>query len=108
MIFLDCSGMSFGSQLDEKHLFQWARKIDCFVRWQQDTLVVRSRRISQVALRDLIALFWRYGIPMQQLAQFQNSANEIWFTSLTKYWHKKVFSPQPSELVGRTSFHKKV
>ena len=100
--------MSFGPQLDEKHLFQWASEIDCFVRWQQDTLVVWSRRISEAALRDLIALFWRYGIPMQQLAQFQNSANENWFTSSTAYWHKKVFSPQPREMVGRTSFHKKV
>jgi hypothetical protein len=91
MIFLDCSGVSFGPQLDEKHLFQWAREIDCFIRWQQDILVARSRRISQAALRELIAIFWRYCIPMQQLAKFQNNFNEYWFTSPTIYWYKKVF-----------------
>jgi len=91
MIYLNCSGIRFGSQLDEKHLFEWAREISCVVRWEQDTLVVRSRRVSESALRDLLALFWRYNIPMEQLAQFQNSANEAWFTAPKMYWHKKVF-----------------
>ena len=27
MIYLDCSGVHFGSQLDEKHLFAWATEI---------------------------------------------------------------------------------
>ena len=105
MIFLDCANVHFGYQLDEKHLYGWASEIDCFVRWQQDTLVVRSRRISEMALRDLIALFWRYRIPIQQLSQFQNSVNESWFTSPTNYWHKKVFSRQRSGLIRRSSFH---
>ncbi len=47
MVYLDCSGVRFGSQLDEKHLFEWAREISCVIRWEQDTLVVRSRRISE-------------------------------------------------------------
>ena len=81
MVYLDCSGVRFGSQLDEKHLFQWAAEIACFVRWEQDTLVVKSRRISEESLRDLLALFWRYNIPMRQLAQFRNSANEAWFAA---------------------------
>ena len=94
MVYLDCSGVSFGSQLDEKHLFHWAAEIDCFVRWEQDTLVVKSRRISEEALRDVIALFWRYNIPMQQLAQLQSAVNEAWFAAPIMYWHKKVFSSQ--------------
>lgn len=94
MVYLDCSGVRFGSQLDEKHLFQWAAEIACFVRWEQDTLVVKSRRISEESLRDLLALFWRYNIPMKQLAQFRNTANEAWFAAPIMYWHKKVFAPQ--------------
>lgn len=91
MVYLDCSGVRFGSQLDEKHLFDWAREISCVVRWEQDTLVVRSRQVPESALRDLLALFWRYNIPMAQLAQFQDSTNETWFADPQMYWHEKVF-----------------
>jgi hypothetical protein len=91
MVRLDCSGVRFGSQLDEKHLFTWAEEIACFVRWEHDILVVKSRRISAESLRDLIALFWRYNIPMKQLAKFENSNNSAWFTNPIMYWHLKVF-----------------
>lgn len=101
MVYLDCSGITFGSQLDEKHLFVWAREISCVVGWEQDTLVIKSRRISQDNLRDLIALFWRYNIPMGQLAQFRNSANEAWFTAPEMYWHKKVFGLQSNSSFER-------
>lgn len=93
MVYLDCSGIRFGSQLDEKHLFEWASEISCVVRWENDILVVKSRRISEAALRDLVALFWRYEIPMEQLAQFRNSTNESWFAAPIMYWHAAVFSP---------------
>jgi hypothetical protein len=92
MVRLDCSGITFGSQLDEKHLFEWAREISCFVQWDQDTLIVRSSNISAEALRELIALFWRYRIPMHQLAQFENSRNAHWFRAPGMYWHQSVFS----------------
>jgi ornithine cyclodeaminase/alanine dehydrogenase-like protein (mu-crystallin family) len=94
MIYLDCSGIRFGSQLDEKHLFEWAREISGVLRWEQDTLVIRSKRISQEALRDLLSLFSRYKIPMEQLAQFRTPKNEGWFTAPHMYWHKKVFGKQ--------------
>jgi hypothetical protein len=92
MIYLDCSGIRFGSQLDEKHLFEWAREISGVVRWEQDTLVIRSKRISDEALRDLLSLFSRYNIPMEQLTQFRNPTNEGWFTAPHMYWHESVFS----------------
>lgn len=91
MVRLDCSNIRFGSQLDEKHLFHWASEIAGFLRWEQDTLVMRSSRVSEVALRDLLALFWRYQIPMQQLAQFENERNTSWFRAPHVYWHRRVF-----------------
>jgi hypothetical protein len=91
MVNLNCSGIRFGSQLDEKHLFSWGREIAGVIGWDQDNLVVRSRRISAASLRDLIALFRRYGIPMAQLAQFRNPANEGWFATPHMYWYKAVF-----------------
>ena len=91
MVRLDCSNIRFHSQLDEKHLFYWASEIPGFLRWEQDTLVMRSRRMSEAALRDLLALFWRYQIPMQQLAQFENKRNTSWFRAPHMYWHRRVF-----------------
>ena len=96
MVRLNCSGVMFGSQLDEKHLFSWALEIPCVLRWEQDQLVVRSRRVSKADLRDLIALLWRYNVPMQQLVQFRNSTNEVWFTAPGTYWHQQVFGQQPN------------
>ncbi len=103
MVHLDCSRVTFGSQLDEKHLFEWAAEIRGFLRWDQDTLVVRSR-LSEASLRDLVALFNRYGIPMKQLAQFRTPKNEHWFAAPHKYWHRKVFGGlKPNPAYQRTS-----
>lgn len=90
MIYLDCSGVSFGSLLDEKHMFAWAMEIAGVLRWEQDTLVVRTN-LSQASLRDLLALFSRYQIPMTQLAQFRTTKNEDWFAAPQMYWHTRVF-----------------
>lgn len=96
MIRLNCSGIRFGSQLDEKHLFEWASEIPCFLRWEQDTLVIKSRNISRAALYDLIALFWRYQIPMKQLAQFENQRNSKWFRNNGMYWYERIFGSEDS------------
>lgn len=91
MVRLKCSMTLYYSPLDEKHMFEWAKELSCFIDWDGDTLVVRSRRISQEALRDLLALFRRYEIPMDQLAQFENATNRHWFRAPTAYWYKFVF-----------------
>lgn len=91
MVKLDCSGISFYSQLDEKHLFEWALEIPGVVRWEQDTLIVRSTRLSEASLRDLLSLFHRYCIPMQQLQIFTNERNKHWYQNKSMYWYKGVF-----------------
>jgi hypothetical protein len=92
MIRLDFSTVRYGSQLDEKHLFAWAAEIPAVVRCDPVTLFVRSRRISDASLRDLIALFERYDIPMNQLQVFLSDKNQSWFANPKMYWYKKVFS----------------
>lgn len=89
MVRPDCSEVWFGSLLDEKHQFEGAAEIPGFLRWEQDTLVVRSS-LSPTSLRDLLALFNRYATPMAQLAQFLSSKNEPWFAAPNTYRHKKV------------------
>ncbi|MEM8515064.1 hypothetical protein RCH14_004419 [Massilia sp. MP_M2] len=65
-------------------------EISGVLRWEQDTLVVRTN-LSQAFLEDLLALFSRYQIPMAQLAQFRTSKNEDWFAAQKMYWHNRVF-----------------
>ncbi|HAT32148.1 MAG TPA: hypothetical protein DCW29_15220 [Janthinobacterium sp.] len=72
-------------------MFEWAMQIPGALRWEQDTLVLKSLNLSQASLLDLLALFSRYQIPMQQLAQFRNSRNEGWFSAPQMYWHTQVF-----------------
>jgi hypothetical protein len=88
---LNCAGVRFGSDLDEKHLFTWAEEIPSFDHWDRDTLVLRSQDVPEADLRELLALFWRYQIPMRQLTQFETEANRHWFSSLSAYWHEHVF-----------------
>lgn len=96
MIYLDCSGVYFGSRLDEKHMFEWAMEIPGVLRWEHDTLVVRTN-LSQASLRGLLALFSRYGIPMGQLAQFRTAKNEAWFAAPHMVWHARVFGTPQSK-----------
>jgi hypothetical protein len=88
---LNCAGTQFGSYLDEKHLFAWSEEISCFERWDGDTLVVRTHDMSEVDLRDILALFWRYQMPMRQLAQFLTERNQHWLAEPSAYWHERVF-----------------
>lgn len=90
MIYLNCSGVHFDSQLDEKHLFEWAIEIPGVLRCEPETLMVRTN-VSQVSLRDLLALFRRYQIPMAQLAQFRRTKNEGWFSAPQMYSNSRMF-----------------
>lgn len=96
MVYLDCSGVVFCSLRDEKHLFEWAMEIAGVLRWEQDTLVVRTN-LSQASLRDLLAMFSQYGIPMGQLAQFRTLKNDAWFAAPQMYWHARVFGKSLNE-----------
>ncbi len=72
-------------------MFEWAMRIPGVLRWDQDALVVRSLNLRQASLRELLALFARYDLPMRQLAQFANARNAAWFAAPTMIWHARVF-----------------
>src|SRR5277367_532553 len=86
---------NFYSDADETNFFFWLKTIPGVVDAveESDGLIVsfRSRRLSQQALKDLIALHMRYGLPMEGLAQFQTSTNLSWFRAPENYWHDRVF-----------------
>ena len=66
-------------------------------------LIVRlKRRPGKLDLRSLLALCYRYGVDMWQLAKFETAANRSWFRAPRAFWYKAVFGrsgarrrPQP-------------
>jgi hypothetical protein len=91
VIKIDTSPITYYAQLDEKSFFEWALEIPCVKSIDGGFLHVQSKRLSEANLRDLIAIMYRYKLPMTQLQQFCNSTNERWFKSEKMYWHKAVF-----------------
>jgi hypothetical protein len=85
---------------DERAFHEWLSRITCVqeVEGSGDELRlhIRGRRISSTCLRELIALFRRYGVPMHQLAQFENASNRSWFRNPVKVWYREVFQDRKS------------
>ena len=94
MIKIDTSPIWYISQLDEGSFFSWAQQIPCVKSVENGFLHIRSKRLGESDLRDLIAIMYRYRMPMAQLQQFLNERNEHWFKSPTMYWHRDVFGTQ--------------
>jgi hypothetical protein len=86
---------TFYSQLDEDAFFRWLgsipgiRKITGTPQGLQVSL--RAASLSEPALRDLIALHWRYRLPMRDLREFKTAKNESWFFDPGAYWFEAVF-----------------
>ena len=66
-------------------------EISCVKSIEGGFLHIKSKRISESNLRDLIALMYRYKVPMKQLQQFCNMNNQNWFKSKETYWYNEVF-----------------
>ena len=95
MIELECRKIKFYSRKDEASFFAWAQGISAvdsvIGRGESIIIRVKTKRISDKSLRELLALFHRYRVSMAQLSQFRNARNELWFASPIAYWHKSVF-----------------
>lgn len=91
MIKIDTSPIRYFSQLDEDSFFSWARRIPCVRSVDNGFLHIRSKRLAESDLRDLIAVMHRYRMPMAQLQQFLNDRNAHWFKAPKTYWHREVF-----------------
>jgi hypothetical protein len=88
-------GVRFYHRNDERALFEWLARIPCVKSFEGegvDGLVVRlKRRPGQDDLRQLLALFYRFGVDMRQLAKFETAKNRAWFYDPKTYWYKAVF-----------------
>src|SRR5688572_19361248 len=84
----------FFSHGDEDQFFAWLKSIPA-VREVEGTpigldVVVKRRRLSSNDLRELIALFHRYGLDSGLLRQFYSPQHE-WMKNPKAYWYKSIF-----------------
>lgn len=95
-ITLAVYNFQYYSQYDEDAFFEWLDKIDGLLNYRGDGeylyINISNKCIDDNSLRELIALFFRYGIDMKQLSVFKNDNNQRWFFDSQKYWFGKVFS----------------
>lgn len=88
--------MHYYSRADEAAFFGWLHSISGVteVRGQGRELVIqlKSKKLSQTALRELIALYRRYDGNMSELEQFVNDTNRSWFQHPDADWHSAVFA----------------
>lgn len=94
MPVLTCRRVWFGALGDELAFHHWLGTIKAIRRIEGvgDAILLHvPRRLSNTALRELLAVFHRYRIEMSQLAQFESPTNREWFKDPQKYWHKRVF-----------------
>jgi len=84
----------FGSEGDERALFEWLERIEGVtnVMGHGTKLTIEiSEPVSDSALRELIGAFSRYGIEMSRLARLETDGNREWFRAPGAFWHDEVF-----------------
>jgi hypothetical protein len=95
-IKLICKSVWYYSSIDEDMFFEWIQKIPSIIKYdgQLDELYlyIKSKRINNNDLREIVDLFYRYKIDMKQLSIFLNKTNKAWFfDNKQTYWHKNVY-----------------
>lgn len=99
---LKAQKVRYFSQLDEKLFFDWLKMLPCVsnVEGKGDTLLIRvlESKVDEYALRELLALFRRYGISMKQLKAFDRRPLGDWFRNKDAYWYKAVFATPKSKI----------
>jgi len=87
--------MAYFSPQDEAAFFGWLQAIPGVIsvrgQGQELHIQLRSRRMSQECLRELISLYSRYNGNLHELAQFENDSNRGWFKDRGAYWFGGVF-----------------
>lgn len=100
-IELEAKEITFFSPGDEAAFFGWLKQLPCVekVEGRGRTLYVSVDKsgIDEDGLRELLALFLRFGVSMSQLRVFDCNDFTDWFRSDTAYWYKDVFVEEISK-----------
>lgn len=94
---LICKEVSFYSEGDETAFFEWLKNIDAIKDIKgvgnEIQLEIDNEVIEDESLRELIAIFTRYTIELNQLKQFLSKDNKEWFyDNDLSYWRKETFN----------------
>lgn len=88
--YLTCKRITFYSRLDEDMFFNWIKTIQCIEKFEgaRDELYLDlvNRELDYDDMKDLIALFRRYKIKMDQLEKFVNEKNK----AAIEPWKKQI------------------
>ena len=92
---LEATSVRFYSQRDEAAFFEWLKKLTCVERVQGRGLTlyisVDCSLVDEDGLRELLALFRRYGIDKRQLAQLDRKEFSAWLHDPKAFWYEEVF-----------------
>ena len=87
--------MRYRSPGDEAAFFGWLQSIPGVLsvqcRGRELHIQLRSSRLSQASLRELVALYQPYGGHLPELARFETDANCAWFRNKKADWFTGVF-----------------
>ncbi len=84
----------FFSPEDERHFFGWLEAISGVhgvVGVGMELHISCRGVLSEASLREMLALFQRYCLPMTELRVFANERNRRWFEDQPSYWQQAVF-----------------
>jgi hypothetical protein len=80
---LIASEVLFFSACDEDAFFAWLDKLNCIIEYCGEGIALHITLnvalLDDSSLRELLALFFRYGVEMTQLARFATDVNCAWF-----------------------------
>ena len=96
IVRLVAKSVRFYSENDESAFFHWLKSIESIqnLDGELDLLYidVDINKLNSSDLRELIAVFFRYGIDMHQLSTLKNNRRWKWFTETNTFWHDRVFN----------------
>ena len=87
MLQIRTNGLKYYSQLDEDQFFSWLEELPFIENVTPVSFEINKTDLTELELRELLALMTRYHLPIKQLDVFKSSQNEGWFNDPEAYWN---------------------
>ena len=93
---LICENIVFLNNHDEEAFFEWIKKIPCIGRYYASKNKIYLEIVSNVIfwndIKNIMGLFYRYNIDIEQLKQFlDNKEKKRYFKYRNASWHSNVW-----------------
>ena len=92
---LIASEVLFFSACDENAFFEWLARLDCVAEYYGEGvdlhILLKGVLLDDSSLRELLALFFRYGVEMTNMYVLETHSNRSWFRNPGAYWYTRVF-----------------